>query len=210
VSAKNSCESLWASSRGVARRESSAQPAVGRGTGSGVCRQEGFRGAIYIVTSIVASGPVLNSRPRQSRVVRDTHSMRPVTGQPDAPGIGGCRVRFLLPAVGRVAVRAPFWGASAVLGTVLTALLATALTQIALSAAAFLLCGEFVDFEAVFYHSAVNFTTLGYGDIVISRHWRLLGPLEAVNGSLMLGLSAALLFAALARLGEAHPPRNDG
>jgi hypothetical protein len=71
-------------------------------------------------------------------------------------------------------------------------------------------CGEFADFEEAFYHSAVNFTTLGYGDIVMSRRWRLLGPLEAVNGSLMLGLSAAMLFTVLGRVAEARATRNAG
>jgi hypothetical protein len=114
-------------------------------------------------------------------------------------------VRFLLPLVRRAVIRAPFWGGVAVLGTALVALLATALAQIALWAAAFVLCGEFADFEEAFYHSAVNFTTLGYGDIVMSRRWRLLGPLEAVNGSLTLGLSAALLFAVMGRIADARP-----
>jgi hypothetical protein len=43
----------------------------------------------------------------------------------------------------------------------------------------------------------VNFTSLGYGDIVMSRERRLLGPLEAVNGVLMLGMTAAALMAIL-------------
>ncbi len=67
----------------------------------------------------------------------------------------------------------------------------------------FVLCGEFADFGPAFYHSAVNYTTLGYGDVVMSPRWRLLGPLEAVNGVLMGGLAAAGLFAVLSRLGEA-------
>jgi hypothetical protein len=115
----------------------------------------------------------------------------------------------LLPSLAqRAVVRAPFWGGSAVLGTALLAMLVSALAQIALWAGAFMLCGEFADFEEAFYHSAVNFTTLGYGDIVMSRHWRLLGPLEAVNGSLMLGLSAAMLFTVLNRVAEARPSQN--
>lgn len=120
-------------------------------------------------------------------------------------------VRHLLPVVRRLAVRAPFWGAAAVLGTALVALLATALVQIALWAVAFVLCGEFANFEDAFYHSAVNFTTLGYGDIVMSRRWRLLGPLEAANGSLMLGLSAAMLFTVLGQVADArrHPSAGD-
>ena len=43
----------------------------------------------------------------------------------------------------------------------LAALSATALAQAALWAAAFVLCGEFADFEGAFDHSAVNVTTRG-------------------------------------------------
>jgi hypothetical protein len=118
--------------------------------------------------------------------------------------------RFLLPRVPPAVARSPFWGGVAVLGAALAALLATALAQMAAWAAAFLLCGEFADPEDALYHSAVNFTTLGYGDIVMSRRWRLLGPLEAANGSLMLGLSAAMLFVVLGRVVDALPPRANG
>jgi hypothetical protein len=119
-------------------------------------------------------------------------------------------VRFLLPLVRRAVTRVPFWGGVAVLGTALVVLLATALVQIALWATAFVWCGEFADFEAAYYHSAVNFATLGYGDIVMSPRWRLLGPLEALNGSLMMGLSAAMLFAVMGRVGDARPSQSEG
>jgi hypothetical protein len=42
----------------------------------------------------------------------------------------------------------------------------------------------------------------------MSLRWRLLGPLEALNGSLMLGLSAAMLFTVLGRIAEARQARN--
>lgn len=44
----------------------------------------------------------------------------------------------------------------------------------------------------------------------MSRRWRLLGPLEAVNGSLMLSLSAAMLFTVLGQVAEARPSRLAG
>lgn len=44
---------------------------------------------------------------------------------------------------------------------------------------------------------AVNFATLGYGNIVMSARWKLPGPLEAVNGALMSGLSGACMPAVL-------------
>jgi len=64
----------------------------------------------------------------------------------------------------------------------------------------FLICGEMSSFDKAFYFSAVNYTSLGYGDIVLSERWRLLGPLEAMNGLLLFGLSTAVMFAVLNRL----------
>ena len=57
--------------------------------------------------------------------------------------------------------------------------------------------GEFEALGVAVYHSAVNFASLGYGDIVMSERWRLLGPLEAVNGVLMIGVSTAVFMTVL-------------
>ena len=69
------------------------------------------------------------------------------------------------------------------------------LAQVAIWAQLFNMLGEFEAFSAAFYHSAVNFSTLGYGDIVMSEEYRLLGPLQAINGVLMIGASTAALMA---------------
>jgi hypothetical protein len=74
------------------------------------------------------------------------------------------------------------------------------LLQITLWGALFLALGEFTEFYEAVYHSAVNFASLGYGDIVMSKSWKLLGPLEAVNGVLMIGMSGAALMAVLQQL----------
>ena len=74
------------------------------------------------------------------------------------------------------------------------------LLQITLWGCLFLALGEFTEFHEAVYHSAVNFASLGYGDIVMSRAWKLLGPLEAVNGVLMVGMSGAALVAVLQQL----------
>ena len=60
----------------------------------------------------------------------------------------------------------------------------------------FVLLGEFSLLSEAIYHSAVNFATLGYGDIVMSDKHKLLGPLEAINGVLMIGVSTAALMSA--------------
>jgi hypothetical protein len=74
------------------------------------------------------------------------------------------------------------------------------LVAIASWAVLLIMCGEFQEFGSAYYHSAVNYTTLGYGDLLLTPSWRLLGPLEATNGVLMFGLSAATVFAVIQRL----------
>jgi hypothetical protein len=78
------------------------------------------------------------------------------------------------------------------------------LTEIALWALLFVMCGEFSDFPTAYYHSAVNYTSLGYGDIIMSPSWRLLGPLETADGMLLFGVSTAMIFAVIQRLVEAR------
>ena len=45
----------------------------------------------------------------------------------------------------------------------------------------------------------VNYTTLGYGDVVPVIRWRLLGPMTAMNGVLLFGWSTAVIFEVLRR-----------
>lgn len=72
--------------------------------------------------------------------------------------------------------------------------------QIAVWGSLFLWLGEFTEFYEAVYHSAVNFTSLGYGDVVMSKSWKLLGPLEAANGVMMCGMSAGALMAVMQTL----------
>ena len=87
--------------------------------------------------------------------------------------------------------------------TVVFALLAH-LIEMAVWAVLFVACGEFHNFGVAYYHSAVNYTTLGYGDLIMSARWRLLGPLEAANGILMFGVSTAMIFTVILRLTQAR------
>jgi hypothetical protein len=55
------------------------------------------------------------------------------------------------------------------------------------------------DVESAFYFSGVTYTTVGYGDLVLPKPWRMLAPLEALTGALMFGLSTGLFFAVVSR-----------
>ena len=93
-----------------------------------------------------------------------------------------------------------FWKNVAVMMIVSLVTALVHLLQIALWALVILMCGEISTFENAFYCSAQNYTALGYGDFILPGQWRLLGPLEAINGLLLFGLSTAVMFAVMSRL----------
>ena len=72
--------------------------------------------------------------------------------------------------------------------------------QIIIWGVLFIVLGEFSELYEAVYHSAVNFTSLGYGDVVMSKRWKLMGPLEAADGVLMFGMTSAALMAILQQL----------
>ena len=107
-------------------------------------------------------------------------------------------------ALGRTGVKV--WIDLMIVAVALMLALLAHLVEIGLWAILLVLCGEFQAFELAFYHSAMNYTSLGYGDIVMSPAWKLLGPIEAVDGLLMFGVSTAMVFAVIQRLVQTRFP----
>ena len=64
--------------------------------------------------------------------------------------------------------------------------------------------------NAAYYFAFVNYTTLGYGDLVPSADWRLIGPITAMNGVLLFGWSTAVLFDVIRTVGETLRQRPPG
>jgi len=58
----------------------------------------------------------------------------------------------------------------------------------------------FPSWESALYFSTASYSTVGYGDLLLPRMWRNLGPMESLTGVLMCGLSASFLFAMVTRL----------
>lgn len=65
---------------------------------------------------------------------------------------------------------------------------------------AYLMLGEFQDIETAVYYSTSAFTTVGFGDVVLSDDWRMLGAAESANGFLLIGWSTAFLVSLTARV----------
>ena len=61
------------------------------------------------------------------------------------------------------------------------------------------------DAETAFYFSGTTYTTIGYGDVVLPAHWRMLGPVQGLTGILMCGLSTGFFFAVVSRIYASRP-----
>jgi hypothetical protein len=68
------------------------------------------------------------------------------------------------------------------------------LVEVAIWSIAYSLVGAVPRDADDLYFAFVNYTTLGYGDIIPVARWRLLGPLTAMNGVLLFGWSTAVIY----------------
>lgn len=64
------------------------------------------------------------------------------------------------------------------------------------------------DFESSLYFSLVTYTTVGYGDIVLSQGWRILAGVEALTGILMCGWTTGFFFTVVSKI-YARPPESN-
>jgi Ion channel len=73
-------------------------------------------------------------------------------------------------------------------------LMAAHLIEIGIWSIAYALVDVAAQGDDDFYFAFVNYTTLGYGDVIPTPRWRLLGPMTAMNGVVLFGWSTAVIF----------------
>jgi len=88
---------------------------------------------------------------------------------------------------------------AAVMIPIVSLLMATHTLEVIVWAAAYALTDTAPAGADLVYFAFVNYTTLGYGDVVPVERWQLLGPMTAMNGVLMFGWSTAVIFEVLRR-----------
>jgi len=84
-----------------------------------------------------------------------------------------------------------------------TLLVAGHFTEVAVWAVTYDLVGAAPPGANLVYLAFGNYTTLGYGDMALSEPWRLLAPMTALNGIMLIGWSTALIIEILRRSGTA-------
>ena len=72
--------------------------------------------------------------------------------------------------------------------------------EITIWALSYLWAGCLPDLESAVYFSGASYTTIGYGDLLLPKPWRLFGPIEGLTGILMCGLSTGLFVALVTRI----------
>jgi Ion channel len=91
-------------------------------------------------------------------------------------------------------------GQGAAIVFVVLGLVAILTIEIWLYGVVYLSLGALPDFESALYFSTTSFTTIGFGDVVLEKSWRLFSAVEGANGLLLFGWSTAFLIAVTARM----------
>ncbi len=78
------------------------------------------------------------------------------------------------------------------------------LVEISIWALFYLWRGCLPNAEASFYFSGATYTTVGYGDLVLAKPWRMLGPIESLMGVLMCGLSTGYFFVVVSSIHQSR------
>ena len=94
------------------------------------------------------------------------------------------------------------------LSLTITGIFASHIIQIWVWAIFYFFVEETQTWESALYFSTSSFTTVGYGDLILSEEWRLLGSIEAINGMILFGWSTAFIFAGVNRI-YGHLYRNE-
>ena len=72
--------------------------------------------------------------------------------------------------------------------------------EIWLYACLYLFLRATADFESSLYFSTVTYASIGYGDVLMVKAWRILGAIEGATGVIMLGWSTAFLVSLIAQM----------
>jgi len=104
------------------------------------------------------------------------------------------RIRVRLESLNRLSLRRVFGIVIGLIGVVGLLLAALHGTEAALWAAAYWWLGALDSPGDAILYSVDSISTRGGAGVMLERHWRLMGALEATDGMLLFGISTAYIF----------------
>ena len=87
-----------------------------------------------------------------------------------------------------------FGRVAAMMLATLVILMVTHVVEISVWSGVLIFNGITIRNAGVFEFAFENYVALGYGDVVAGDGWRLIGPITALNGLLLIGWSVAIIF----------------
>jgi Ion channel len=108
-------------------------------------------------------------------------------------------------SIGTKATLGPSLLLIAMMSSTVAVLMITHAVEVVVWALAYLIFDVVPPGAGLVYFAFVNYTTLGYGDIIPGERWQLLGPMTAMNGVLLFGWSTAVIFEVLRKTMERSP-----
>lgn len=109
-------------------------------------------------------------------------------------------VRWLSARSSRSALDFGFWPLTWLFVRLVWILLFSHTLQIIIWACFYYWGDALLDFESAVYFSGVTYTTIGYGDVLVTSPWRIIATVEGLTGIVMCSLSAAFFFSVLTHL----------
>ena len=97
---------------------------------------------------------------------------------------------------------------AALLTVTMVVLMCAHIAEIGVWASYYTIAGIKIRGASVFEFAFENYTALGYGDAVAAEGRRLVGPITALNGLLLIGWSVAIIFEVM-RMAELQIGHND-
>ncbi len=97
---------------------------------------------------------------------------------------------------------------SALLMVTMIALMIGHVAEIGVWAGFLTLMGITITSAGPFEFAFENYVALGYGDVVAGDGWRLIGPIIALNGLLLIGWSVAIIFEVM-KMADVHVARRE-
>ena len=101
-----------------------------------------------------------------------------------------------------------FMRLSALMMVAVCVLMLAHVAEISVWATFYALAGIETEKAGSFEFAFENYTALGYGDAVATQGYRLMGPITALNGLLLIGWSVAIIFEVM-KMADVHLARKD-
>jgi hypothetical protein len=101
-----------------------------------------------------------------------------------------------------LALRPSQWRADLLLASIILAMLAAHLVETGIWTTVLVRSHLVTDWREAGYFAANTYTTLGYGEVILAAHWKMLAPIIAISGLFTFGWTGSVLVDVVGRVNQ--------